>query len=262
MKIIALLTDFGYKDNFVGVMKGVILSINPQVNLVDISHGIKPQSILEAYFLLKNSYKFFPKGTVFVAVVDPGVGSKRKPVLIQTNDYFFVGPNNGIFSFLESHDIKRIIHLTNDKYFLKPVSSTFHGRDIFAPVAGFISKGVSPEEFGTPIKGMKHIEVPKPILEKDKLLGEIIYIDGFGNLISNISRNIFDKFTRGSEFEITIGKARMSKISSSYAEAKVESPIALFDSFQNLEISIKAASCSEKLGLKEGEKITIKKTAN
>lgn len=208
MKIIALLTDFGYKDNFVGIMKGVILGINPQVNLVDISHGVKPQSIFEAYFLLKNSYKFFPKGTIFVAVVDPGVGSKRKSILIETNDYFFIGPDNGIFSFLESHEIKNIVHLTNKEYFLKPVSSTFHGRDIFAPAAGFLSKGVSPEELGTLIKSIKRVEIPKPRIEKDKLVGEIIYIDGFGNLISNISREVFNKFTKGSEFEIAIGRTR------------------------------------------------------
>lgn len=257
MKIIALLTDFGYKDNFVGVMKGVILSINPRVNLVDISHGVKPQSILEAYFLLKNSYEFFPDGTIFVAVVDPGVGTKRKPILIETKDYSFIGPDNGIFSFIETHDIKRIIHLTNDKYFLKPVSSTFHGRDIFAPVAGFLSRGVSLKEFGTTIKNMKCIEIPKPRLTKEKLVGKIIYVDGFGNLISNISRDVFDKFIGDSTFEITIGKARISKISHSYAEAEAKSPIALFNSFQNLEISIKANSCAEKLCLKEGVKVTI-----
>jgi S-adenosylmethionine hydrolase len=261
MKIIALLTDFGYKDNFVGVMKGVILSINPQVNLVDISHGARPQSILEAHFLLKNSYNFFPKGTIFVGVVDPGVGSKRKPILIETNDYFFIGPDNGIFSFLESYEIKNTVHLTNKEYFLKPVSSTFHGRDIFAPVAGFVSRGVISEEFGTLIKSIKRIEIPKPRIKKGKLVGEIIYIDGFGNLISNISREIFDKFTKGSKFEIAIGKVRINKISSSYAEANSKTPIALFNSFQNLEISMKDDSCAENLGLNPGERIRIGRVA-
>jgi len=259
MKIIALLTDFGYKDNFVGVMKGVILSINPDVNLVDISHGVKPQSIFEAYFLLKNSYKFFHKGTVFVGVVDPGVGSKRKPILIETNDYFFIGPDNGIFSFLESHEIKSIIHLTNDKYFLKPVSSTFHGRDIFAPVAGFISKGMCPEEFGTLLKSIKRIEIPKPRIEKDKLVGEIIYIDGFGNLISNISREEFDRFIGDEGFKIIVGQEIIRDLSSSYAEAKEGIPLALFNSFQNLEIGMRNISCAKKLSLEQGAKIKLEK---
>lgn len=260
MKIIALLTDFGLSDNFVGVMKGVIYRINPEAKIVDLCHQIESHNIHEAAFLLKKSYPYFSEGTVFVVVVDPGVGGERKPIIVKTEKYLFVAPDNGVLSFLVERDIKKIIHITNEEYFLKPVSRTFHGRDIFAPVAAYLSEGERIENFGSAIKDMERIELPAPGVEKNRLLGEIISVDRFGNLITNINRDVFLQFIERKKFRIVIGETRISKISSSYQEGKEGSPIAIFDSFDNLEISLYRSDASRSLNLNKGSKIYIEKS--
>ena len=260
MKIIALLTDFGLSDNFVGVMKGVIYRINPEAKIVDLCHQIESHNIYQAAFLLKKSYPYFSEGTVFVVVVDPGVGGERKPIIVKTEKYLFVAPDNGVLSFLVERDIKKIIHITNEEYFLKPVSRTFHGRDIFAAVAAHLSEGERIENFGPAIKDMERIELPEPGVEKNRLLGEIIYVDRFGNLITDINRDVFLQFIERKKFRIVIGETRISKISSSYQEGKEGSPIAIFDSFDNLEISLYRSDASRSLNLNKGSKIYIEKS--
>jgi len=215
MGIIALLTDFGLNDNFVGVMKGVIYHINPEVKIVDLSHQIESHNIHEAAFLLKSSYPYFPEGTVFLIVVDPGVGSERKSVIVETEKYLFVAPDNGVLSFLMERDMKRIIQITNEEYFLKPVSRTFHGRDIFAPVAAYLSKGEKVEKFGSQTRKIEKLTFPEPQVKNNRLVGEVIYVDRFGNPITNINQNTFLQFIKGKKFRIVIGKAKISKISSS-----------------------------------------------
>jgi S-adenosylmethionine hydrolase len=259
MSVIGLLTDFGFNDNFVGVMKGVIYRINPQARIVDLCHEIEPQNIYDAAFLLKSSYPYFPEGTVFLIVVDPGVGSERKCVIVETERYIFVAPDNGVLSFLTERDIKRIIHISNEEYFLKPVSGTFHGRDIFAPVAAHISRGEKIEGLGTAIKEIKRLKFPSPQVKKNLLMGEVIYVDRFGNLITNINRDVFLRFVEGKKFQIGIGKVKLSKISSSYQEGKKGLPIAIFDSFHNLEISFYGNDASRRLKLNKGSKIHVEK---
>lgn len=246
MSIITLLTDFGLEDNFVGVMKGVILGINPVARIVDITHNVRPQDIMSAAFLLKGSYRFFPKGTIHLVVVDPGVGSKRKAIIVKTMDYYFVGPDNGVLSIALS-EIEKIINITNEKYFLKSVSNTFHGRDVFAPVAGYLSKGVQLERFGREVREYKKLDIPKVKAGK----GQIIYIDRFGNLVTNIPKGVSGK--------IQFKGISIDKISSSYAEVEIGMPLAIFGSFGNLEISIREGSARDYFHAKIGDEVRIGK---
>src|SRR2546429_5449948 len=190
--IITLLTDFGSQDYFAAAMKGVILSINSAARIVDITHELPPQDIHAAAFNLLATYKDFPTNTIHVVVVDPGVGSTRRAVLIECAGQFFVGPDNGTFSWICEREVNyRAIHLMNEKFFRHPVSTTFHGRDIFAPVAAALSNGVAPPEFGPAIESLVHLGSLKPkILIDGAIEASIIYIDRFGNCITNLTREI------------------------------------------------------------------------
>ncbi len=259
MGVIVLLTDFGLNNNFVGVMKGVIYRINPRARIVDLCHEIESHNIHDAAFLLRSSYPYFSEGTIFLTVVDPGVGSERKAVIVETEKHIFVAPDNGILSFLGAKEIKRIIQITNEEYFLKPVSDTFHGRDIFAPVAARLSRGEEVEKFGTPGKEIKKLKFSAPEVRKNRLTGEVIYVDRFGNLLTNISRDAFLGFVKDKKFCIVIGKTKIAKISSSYEEGKKGLPVAIFDSFHNLEISLYRDDASRRLNLNKGSKIRVEK---
>ncbi|TFF88352.1 MAG: hypothetical protein EU550_01450, partial [Promethearchaeota archaeon] len=192
--IIILLTDFGLKgQHYIAQMKGVILNINPDVKIIDLSHNITPYSIIEAAYVLKTTYKQFPENSIFVAVVDPGVGSSREILLLKSiSNYFFIGPNNGLFSNILSEGVKEIIELKNEKFFNKPVSSTFHGRDIMAPIAAHLSKAIKIEEFGQKFnsKRCEKLDLTYKIDKiNSKILATIQYIDSFGNLTTNIPVN-------------------------------------------------------------------------
>jgi len=258
MSIVSILTDFGQRDNFVGVMKAVILKINPKAKIVDLCHNINPQDIQEGAFILKNSFRYFPKGTVHLVVVDPGVGSSRKKVLVKTQDYYFVAPDNGVLSpALCKEVIQGIVEITEEKYFLKPVSDTFHGRDIFAPVAAYLSLGRDIYDFGKRIKGIKPLDLSEPKRFKNKLIGEVIYIDHFGNLITNITKDEFRDFIGDSDFKICVKKHMINKISHSYQEANRNLPLAIFDSFGNLEISLAFLSAAKYLSLGKGTVVEV-----
>lgn len=258
MSIISLLTDFGLEDNFVAVMKAVILKINPQAQIIDICHGIKPQGILEAAFLLKSSFKYFPSDTVHLVVVDPAVGSRRKRLLVKTEDYFFIGPDNGVLSLtLKELRPLKIIEITNKRYFLKPVSDTFHGRDIFAPVSAYVSKGEDVQRFGKKIKTFKTMSLPPLRITKRELVGEVIHIDHFGNLISNIDKDALENFIKNKRFKICIKDNTIDKLSHSYCQGQYLKPVALIDSFNYLEIAINCDSASDYLEVDKGEKIKI-----
>lgn len=197
MRVVTLLTDFGTRDYFTGAMKGVILSVNPNVSIVDITHEIEPQQIKSAAFVLANSYKNFPPGTIHLAVVDPGVGSNRRAILLETAEYFFVAPDNGLLSFVFAEEKNfRVFELTNTKYFLPEVSRTFHGRDLFAPVAAHLSGGIEPIDFGPEIKNFVRFEISPPRKNNDRIAAEIIHIDRFGNLVTNFkSADLPARFT-------------------------------------------------------------------
>lgn len=258
MNVIALLTDFGLKDHFLGVIKGVILRINPQAKLVDISHNILPHNIREAAFILCGSFSYFPKGTVFLTVVDPGVGSARHPIAIKTKNYYFVGPDNGVLSIAAQRDgIEKIIALENRRYFLKNISSTFHARDIFAPIAAHISKGADILSLGPSSRGIEEINLPPPKISGNTLNAEVIYADKFGNLITNMTKKQFLDFTKGKDFSAILKNKRIKKLYSFYAQAKDNEPFLIEGSLSLLEISLKNKSAKDYFFVKNINAIKI-----
>jgi S-adenosyl-L-methionine hydrolase (adenosine-forming) len=255
--IITLLTDFGCSDHYGGAMRGVILGINPDATIVDISHHISSQSIVEGAFLLSSVYPYFPQGTIHLAVVDPGVGSERKPILVKGENFFFIGPDNGIFGVIYDRLKKfSVYELNNTNFFLKPVSATFHGRDIFAPVAAHLSRGVSPLEMGKEIKDFQRLSLPKPMVEGKRIRGKVIYIDSFGNLITNITAHHLKKLEKV-PVKIKIGGTFISGLSRNYYEANKGSLLALIGSSNFLEISAREGSAQKKLKCKAGDDVMV-----
>ena len=247
-QLITLTTDFGLDDPYVGIMKGVILSIQIDCRIVDITHGIPPQDILAGAIALKSSFRFFPKGTIHVVVVDPGVGSYRRPLLVQTEDYFFIGPDNGILSpALEQERELRIYHLIQDRFFLKPLSLTFHGRDIFAPIAGWLSKGTPPSEFGPRIEDLLTLKLPLPKRTGQRILGTILQIDKFGNLITNLTASDFPEPVRG--YTLRIAGHEIRQHLRSYIEGKPKEPFTIFGGSGCLEISVNRGSAASLLSV-------------
>jgi hypothetical protein len=241
-------------------MKGVILSINPQCILVDITHQVSPHDIKQGAFILAQACSNFPKGTIHLCVVDPGVGGARKPILIVTRNYFFVGPDNGLFTVaLRRETVKQVVVLTNQKFFGSEISPTFHGRDIFAPVAAHLSLGEKPESFGASIKSWHEISFPEPAIAQGKLTGEIVHVDAFGNLISNIDRESLEQFSKGRPFVIRIGRRTIRGFRKGYWEAKKDEPIALIGSGGFLEISVREKSAQKVLKITRGDRLFVQR---
>ena len=254
MAIITLTTDFGNDDPYVAAMKGVILDLNPEVTIVDICHNIKPQNVAQAAYILSTTYHYFTRGTVHIAVVDPGVGTERQAVLLITHQAFFLGPDNGVLSYIVEESLPEIeaIALTNPRFWLSPLSNTFHGRDIFAPVAAHLSLGVSPYEFGDLIPSIAAFTIPRPQIGKDGvLIGRVIHIDRFGNLISDIKR---EDLPRGRIF-IEVGGHIIDDLSSSYEEE--EELLAIIGSGERLEVSLRNGSAARFLRAKIGDEVKV-----
>lgn len=257
-RIITLMTDFGTSDHYVGVMKGVMLNINPQVQIVDITHTISPQDIHGAAFLIDSAYRYFPTGTIHVIVVDPGVGSERRAIVCQTETAYFVCPDNGILThILHNEGHIRTVVLENSAYFLPQVSNTFHGRDIFAPVAAHLSHGVPIDKLGSPVAPSVQLPIPKPQVTDNTIVGQVIWIDSFGNLVTNISHEILGSLEGGDRVVIRAGSAEIARLNRSYAESAVGEVLAIGGSFNRLEISINQGNAAQVLGLKRGDRVTI-----
>jgi S-adenosylmethionine hydrolase len=256
--IITLLTDFGTKEHYVASVKGVMLSINPQCTLIDITHQVSPQDIKEGAFILANAYSFFPKGTIHLSVVDPGVGGSRRAILVVTQDYFFVGPDNGLFTLAAPREqVRQVVALTKKKFFLPKVCTTFHGRDLFAPVAAHLSLGVKPEAFGNELDSWVELDFGKPRTKERELMGEILHIDVFGNLISNINEDEFFRFAKDRPSIIKVGKRTIHGLKRGYWGGKVNEPIALFGSGGFLEISVREGNAQKILKVKRGDLIKV-----
>ena len=252
--VIALLTDFGTKDYFVGAMKGAILSINVDAKIVDITHEIAPQDLTAASFTLRACYENFPHKTIFVAVVDPGVGSDRKAVLAATDDYYFVAPDNGLLSFIYDEKRKfRVYELTEEKFFAEKISRTFHGRDVFAPVAAHISNGVQPNEFGKEIKDYIRLKTAAPHSRTEKQIeAEIVYADRFGNLVTNLKQSdLPEKFT------LEVGEKVIGKLQIYFAEAEKGELFMIIGSAGFLEIVAFRDSAQSILRVAVGEKVRL-----
>ena len=261
--IITLTTDFGISDAYVGVMKGVILGVNPNVQVVDITHAVPPQDIHEAAFLIHAAYRYFPKGTIHIIVVDPGVGSSRRAIVRQTDQASFVCPDNGILTYLlqemESNGEvrERAVVIQNRAYCLPEVSQTFHGRDIFAPVAAHLSLGVPLDDIGPSAQNLVRLPIPRVEVSGDKLTGQIVKIDNFGNAITNISKLALAGDAAG--YEITVDSTRLTRINQTYAESEAGKPLAIIGSFGMLEIAVNGGSAERRLGLKRGKTVVIRK---
>ena len=251
--IITLTTDFGESDPYVAMMKGVILSINPAARIVDITHQVPAGSIQKAGSIIKEAYKYFPATTVHVGVVDPGVGGKRRPITVLTSNHFFIGPDNGLFSpIIETQGHTGIIHLKEKRYWMNKISSTFHGRDIFAPVAAHLSLGVNPFLLGEKIDDPTTLACPLPCKKNSDLVGEVIRVDHFGNLVTNITREHLSLFLKSKGLNIKIGSLILKKISTTYNDVPEGQPLALIGSSNLLEIAINMGRASNYLGREYG----------
>jgi S-adenosylmethionine hydrolase len=255
--LITLTTDFGYNDAFAGIMKGVIASINPRVQVVDLTHGVPPQDIMAAALVLRHSISYFPYGTIHIVVVDPGVGSARRPLLIEFDGRYLIGPDNGVLSLaLERKEPNTAIHLSNPAYHLQPTSATFHGRDIFAPVAGHLSLGISPLAFGGRIEDFVRLTLPPVHKSKGVIEGEVVYIDGFGNLFTNIQENDL----RGLAMEfltISLGQLSAIGVRANYASVREGEELTLINSWGLLEIAVYKGNAGKRTGAKVGDKVEV-----
>lgn len=250
--VITLTTDFGTGDPYVAAMKGVILKINPDAKVIDISHDIKPQNIYEAAYVLDSAWRYFPNGTVHVAVVDPGVGTERNALIVKTANAFFIAPDNGILTYV-ARDQFQAVNITNPRFWNHPVSPTFHGRDIFAPVAAHLSLGIPVSEFGEPVSSLVTLPRTEPYFERDgSLIGHVIHIDRFGNVITDINRDSVPENPT-----IHVSDHIIEKLSTSYAEGS--GLLALIGSDEKLEIAVKNGSAADSLNLQVGDEIMVKR---
>lgn len=256
--IITLITDFGASDIFVGIMKGVILGINPKAKIIDITHEIKPQDVIGGGFLLGSAYRYFPAGAVHLSVVDPGVGSERRAVAVETEHYYFVTPDNGFLSYILAEEpVRKAVELSNADYFLPEISDTFHGRDIFAPVAAHISRGVPVANLGHELTDLVQFPIQTPQISADRIIAHVIYIDRFGNLITNISQPVFAEARGERDFIIAIKERQINQIKRAYAEVPVGELIGIFSSFGHLEIAINGGNAAKILGVEKGAAVEI-----
>ncbi len=259
--MIALLTDFGLSDFFVASLKGVILSINPSAAIVDISHDVPPFDIRAGGFLLSSCHRFFPGGTIFLAVVDPGVGSSRKIILVETGKYFFVSPDNGLLTqALENETIKGIREIRNEKFFLTLERTTFEGRDRMAPAAAWLSLGAPLEDFGPELDDYKRLSWPKPFFGLSEASGTVVFRDRFGNLITNLPGVRVETFREGHlprKAVLMAGKKEVLHFRKTYAEARKGEIFAITGSTGFLEIAFREGAASEETGLRPGDEVRI-----
>ena len=262
ISLVTLLSDFGERDYFVPSMKGVMLGINPQVRIVDLTHGIVPHSIEQASFVLGSCYHFFPDGTIHVIVIDPGVGSDRRALLVSTSRHFFLAPDNGVLSHVLREEAGvEVRAIENKQYRLDSAGTTFDGRDVFAPCAAWLSKGQSPGSFGRLIYDQVMLPDHPPKMEGDALVGRLVYIDQFGNGISNITKADLDTFrtvTKRSYTGIHVGEHFMKDIKSHYGEGARGVPEVLFNSNGYLEVFVKQGRAADRCGLQIGQPIQVR----
>jgi S-adenosyl-L-methionine hydrolase (adenosine-forming) len=252
--MITLTSDFGLKDPYVAEMKGVIFTINPHASIVDLTHSVEKFSIRMGAFMLASAAPYFPKGTVHLAVVDPGVGTERRAILVQTKQGFFVGPDNGLLTMAaQKLGIEHTYELTNPQFMVPQVSSTFHGRDVFAPVAAYLDMGVKPSEFGPEINDATTPEFAVVEQRNGSFVAEVLNVDIFGNIITNITQK---EVTNAKKVKINLTNISITlAIRTTYADAKCLEPIALIGSHGFLEIALDQASAAERFNVKAGDKI-------
>ena len=262
--VVSLLTDFGLVDPFVGMMKGVMLGINPALQVVDLCHRVQPQNVRQAAFMLMTSCGYFPRGTIHVAVVDPGVGTGRKILACRTARFYFLAPDNGILGpVLERERLVACVAVSNADYFLDHVSPTFHGRDIFAPVAAHLSCGVPFEGLGPPASPTEIFHFPKPAqVDEHAVVGEVLYVDRFGNLVTNVHEEDIRRVAgEHGQVRITVGETTIEGMSSSYAAEHPSILLALVGSTGFLEVAVNLGSAEKFLGVEAGAPVGVRRVA-
>jgi S-adenosyl-L-methionine hydrolase (adenosine-forming) len=259
--IITLTTDFGLNDHFVGAMKGVLLETAPDAQIVDISHAVQPFDILDGALTISQAYTYFPAGTVHMVVVDPGVGTARRPIILTGDRHLFVAPDNGVLSLVyDREDRISVRHVTADHYFLQPRSNTFHGRDIFAPVAAYLAKGVDPERFGEEITDFVRFGVPRPKPSDERTMrGVVLKVDRFGNLVTNITPTDVPWLFGSSRptFRIALGKGQVTRMCSNYSEGGPGEVFGILGSMGFLEIAANRGSAQQLLGAGRGSDVSV-----
>jgi S-adenosylmethionine hydrolase len=263
VQLITLTTDFGTRDWFVGTMKGVILGLQPRAAIVDLTHAIPAGDVRAGAFALMAGCRFFPKGTVHVAVVDPGVGSARRALAAQTEKYFFVGPDNGVLSWaLAQEKIKTAHQLTIEQFFLKPVSRTFHGRDVFAPVAAHLSRGVPIQKLGPALEDFVRLDWPPPQITRCGIEGEVVYLDRFGNAITNIPNEAIEASAGmpplPDSWVVFTKRKLLCAVAPFYQSVRRGRPVAVPGSSGLLEVAVNGGSAARRLGLRVGSRISLK----
>lgn len=259
---IALLSDFGDRDHYAGVMRGVIASIAPAAPIIDITHGVAPQNIVAGALALRESWRFFPPSTVFVAVVDPGVGTQRRAIAVETHSGArLVGPDNGLlWMAAEQAGFKCAVQLHAHQYFLPRPSSTFHGRDVFAPVGAHLWNGVSLSRLGPPIAEMEQIALPEPVERSDELIGAVIYVDTYGNLVSNLPRSRVETLHARFPTRMLLVRIKHSvpfAVRRTYGDVPRNAPLALFGSFEMLEIAVREGNAARMFAAEPGVEIRV-----
>jgi S-adenosyl-L-methionine hydrolase (adenosine-forming) len=260
--VIALLTDFGTADHYAGTMKGVILGICPDATIVDISHDIPAHDVMAGALELAAAYRYFPAGTIFVAVVDPGVGSARRGLAADSGDYRFVAPDNGVLTLVfREAPAKKVVELTERRYARPTVSRTFEGRDRFAPAAAWLAKGTQLPALGRPVNEIQKLDIPVVEAGPDTLRGTVVRVDRFGNLVTNIDRKAVERLGQGGTIAIDAGGQRIERLVATYAELPADGVGALFGSTDHLELAAPSSSAAARLGLTRGAAVTVSRRA-
>jgi S-adenosyl-L-methionine hydrolase (adenosine-forming) len=257
--IITLTTDYGTNDHLVGVLKGVILNINPEVNIVDITHSILAHDILDGALTLSQAYKYFPSKTIHLVVVDPGVGTQRRPILVAGDTHYFVAPDNGVLSAIyDQSESLYVWNITSEHYFRQPVSNTFHGRDIFAPVAAWLSKSWQTASFGEEITDFVRFTIPKPKVSGNTTKGIVLRVDNFGNLITNLTaEEAPGLIAPGAKFTIRVGNAAVTKIVPTFAQGAAGETFAVMGSSGYVEICVNKGNAARTVGAGRGAEVTV-----
>jgi S-adenosyl-L-methionine hydrolase (adenosine-forming) len=259
--IITLTTDFGTNDHLVGTMKGVILNINPAARIVDINHNVAPFDILDGALTIANAYQYFPPRTIHVVIVDPGVGTERRPLLVSGEKQYFIAPDNGVLSMIFERESCTVRHVTAEHYFLNPVSPTFHGRDVFAPTAAWLAKAWQTEAFGEEITDHVRFTVPKPKPSGPAVKGVVLRVDAFGNLMTNLTSDHIPPETLASgSIKLTVNGKEISKMVRTFGDGSPGEPIAFFGSAGYLEIAVNRGNAARTLGANRGAEVALHKS--
>jgi S-adenosylmethionine hydrolase len=259
--VIALLTDFGLRDHYVGTMKGVALGICPEAALVDITHDVPAHDVLSGALELDAAYRYFPAGTIFLAVVDPGVGSVRRAIAMEAGDYRFVGPDNGLFTrILEQHPPRAVVQLTDARFARSVISKTFEGRDRFAPAAAWLAAGRAVEDLGQPAGALTRLDIPRVQSVPSGAVGAVLRVDRFGNLITNIDQGVLDRC--GEHVAIEVAGRTLSRPVATYADVAAGAICALLGSSGHLEIAVNGGSAAEALGAARGTAVYLRRTGD